>query len=156
MTLGPKPCGSMAQSYGGRGRPSSSIRTGTLASCLAGTMQSVATTTRRQMPVRCLRWTFILLSPKVTVPLAKSHWAPCCSSQSLPSKKSSTLLHTETSALKAWPSITNGNSVSPRMSRLALLAAKRVYCEGFWFAFGARSAEMTDCLQPLSKRHRTG
>jgi len=123
MTLGPKPWGSMAQSYGGRGRPSSSIRTGMLASCLAGTIQSAATTTRRQMPVRCLRWTFIVLSPNVTVPLAKSHWASCYSSQSLPRRKSSTLLHTDTSASNAWPSITNGMTVSPRTSRLALLAA---------------------------------
>jgi len=123
MMLGPEPWGSMAQSYDGRGRPSSSIRTGTLASCLAGTIQSAATTTWRQMPARCLRWTFIVLSPKVTVPLAKSHWASCFSSQSLPRRKSSTLLHTDTSASNAWPSITNGITVSHRTSRLALLAA---------------------------------
>jgi len=102
ITPGPKPCGSMAQSPGGRGIPSSFIRTGTLASCLAGMVQSWATTMRRQMPVRCRRWTLMHLSPKVTVPWAKSHWAPCFSSQLLLNKKFSTLLDTDTSASQSY------------------------------------------------------
>jgi len=38
----------------------------------------------------------------------------------------------------------------------ALLAVKRENCEGVKFAFGARSAAMTDRSQPLSRRHFTG
>jgi len=156
MTLGPKPCGSIAQSYGGSVKPSSSIRTSTFASCLAGIMQSEATTTRWHMLARFLRWTFIHQSPKVTVPVAKFHCAPCLSSQSLLSRKSSTLLQTETSASNRWPSMTKGSTVSPGTSRLALLAVKRVYCEGFKLAYGTRSAAMTDHSHPLSNRHFTG
>ena len=39
MSPGPRLWGSIAQSPGGRGKPSSSIRMGTLASCLAGIVQ---------------------------------------------------------------------------------------------------------------------
>ena len=86
MTPGSKPWGSIAQSHGGEGTPSSTSLTGTLASCLADMTQSWVTSTRRQILLRCRWWTVIVRLPKVMVPPAKSHLAPCFSSNRFPTR----------------------------------------------------------------------